>query len=301
MLSKAVLVDRIVNSLLKRGFEVFLTRGCFDIATKRDKLILIKCLTNIDGLNQEHAKSLRSISYFLSAHPFVISVRNNRNFLANDMIYSRFELPVVTLEMFERVIEEEAYKTMSAKGRHAVEIDELALRTKRNELNFTLDELSKLVGISKKAMYEIENKRTNPTEHTATKLERTLKIKLRKIYQPQPAEKSEVQPANALQRIVNKELDRMGVENTSVRHAPFEIVGRGKYTFMTGLSKNTRKMKRIAGPVKKISTLVESSAFFVSKKSREKTVEGLPILLEQDLSEIESEKELKKLIEEYAE
>jgi len=217
------------------------------------------------------------------------------------MIYSRFDIPVVTMKMFERVIEEEAYKRMSAKGRHTVEIDTSALRTKRNELNFTLDELSKLVGISKKSLYEIESKRTNPTEKTASKLERTLKTKLRKIYQPQPAEKVEVRPANALQRIVNKELDRMGVENTPVRHAPFEIIGRGEHSFITGLSRNTRKMKRVAGPVKKISTLVESSAFFVSKKSREKTVEGLPIFLEQDLPEIESEKELKKLIEEYAE
>ncbi len=51
MLNRTVLTTRLVNSLLKREFEVFLTHGCFDIAAKREKLVLIKSLINIDGLN----------------------------------------------------------------------------------------------------------------------------------------------------------------------------------------------------------------------------------------------------------
>jgi putative transcriptional regulator len=304
MFNLSVLRERIVNSLLKREFEVFITRGCFDIAAKREKLMLIKSLVNIDGLNPQQAQSLRAASYFLTAYPFVVSMRTNRGFLTDDLVYSRFAVPVVTPKMFEDIIEEEAYSSKSAKGRHTVEIDTGALRAKRYELKFTLEELANLIGLSKKALYEIEKKRTNPTEHTVKKLERVLKIELRNIYKPQPTEQTCTQPANELQKTVSKELGRMGVENSPVQHAPFEIAGKEStkenFSLITGLSANTTKIKREAGAFKKLSGIFSSSAFFVAKRTEEKLkrVEGVPVLLEEELPEIESAKELKKIIEE---
>jgi putative transcriptional regulator len=298
MLDRSALTNRLVNSLLKKEFEVFLTRGCFDIAAKRDNLVLIKSLINIDGLSPNQAQNLRTVSYFLSAHPFVVSTRNNRSSLADDMIYSRFELPVVTPRMFDDIIEEEAYASKSAKGRHTTEIDTDALRAKRYELKFTLDELANIIGISKKALYEIESKRTDPTESTLKKLERTLKIKLRNIYKPQPAEQTYTKPASKLQKTVNKELNRMGIENSPVQHAPFEIIGKEKFSVITGLSVNTKKIKHEAVIVKKLSGIFSSSAFFVSKRTEHKSVDGVPVLLEEELPEIESASQLQKLIEE---
>lgn len=298
MLNRTVLTTRLVNSLLKREFEVFLTRGCFDIAAKREKLVLIKSLMNVDGFHPQQAQSLRTVSYFLSACPFVVCMRNNRGFLEDSMIYSRFDVPVVTPKMFDDIIEEEAYASKSAKGRHTIEIDTDALRTKRYELKFTLNELANLVGISKKALYEIENKRTNPTERTAKKLERMLKINIRNIYKPKPAEQTYSEPTSNLQRTVGKELSRMGVENSPVQYTPFEIVGKEEFSLITGLSENTKKIKRKVTIVKKLSSIFSSSAFFVSKYTEEKSVDGIAVLLEEELTEIGSAKELKKLIEE---
>lgn len=301
MLNRLALTGRLVNSLLKKEFEVFLTRGCFDIAAKRESLLLIKSLINIDGFNPQQAQSLRTVSYFLSACPFVVSMRNNRGFLTDSMIYSRFDVPVVTLKMFENILEEDAYSSKSAKGRHTIEIDVDALRSKRYELKFTLEELANLIGISKKALYEIENKRTNPTERTAKKLERSLKIKLRSIYRPQPAGPTYANPANKLQKTVSTELSRMGMENSPVQHAAFEIIGKEKFSFIAGCSANTKKIRREAVAVKKLSGIFSSSAFFVAKHSEEKSVDGVPVLLEQELPAIASVKELEKLIKESSE
>ena len=298
MFNRTALTGRLVNSLLKKEFEVFLTRGCFDIAAKRENLLLIKSLINIDGFNSQQARSLRTVSYFLAACPFVVSMRNNRGSLADGMIYSRFDVPVVTPRLFENILEEDAYNTKSAKGRHTAEVDTDALRSKRYELKFTLEELADIIGISKKALYEIENKRTSPTERTAKKLERILKIKLCSIYKPQPAEPTYAKPANKLQKIVSTELSRIGMKNSPVQHAPFEIIGKEKFSVITGLSANTKKIRREASAVKKLSSIFSSSAFFVAKRSEEKSVSGVPVLLEQELPEIESVKELKKLIKE---
>lgn len=295
-MNKTLMVNRLVNNLLKHEYEVFLSRGCFDIAAKRDSLMLIKSLTNVDGLNPQHAAGLKTVSYFVSAHPFVVSMRTNRSFLTDDTVYSRFDIPVVTPKMFSNILDDDAYAASSAKGRHTVEIDADALRKRRYEMRFTLEELGQLVGITKKAMYEIESKRTNPTERTAKKLERMLKTKLKKTYEPKSVEKSTMQPKDSLQKKVSNELGRIGVENSPVHNAPFEIVGKESFSVITGLSKNTKKIKHTAVSVKRLSGIFGSSAFFVSRHTKERSVSGVPVLHEDELPSIESTKELKKLI-----
>jgi putative transcriptional regulator len=312
MITRSILTDGIVNSLLENEFEVLLTRGCFDIAAKREQLVLIKALTNIDGFDQEQAQSLRTISYYVSAHPFVVSVRTNRSILVDNTVYERFDLPVVTPRTFGTMLDEDAYVLNSAKGRHTVEVDTGKLRAKRYEMEFTLEELANLVGISKKAMYEIESKRTNPTEDTARKIEIALKVKLKTLYNPLAKERSSDEDtrmknlpsmhdqkySDPLQKAVNKELDRIGIRNSPVSHAPFEIVGRDRKTIITGISELPERIEKVASPVSKISKIFGGMAFMVTRQKKEKRVDGLPVFVEKDLEEIGSAKELEEKIEE---
>src|SRR3990172_478430 len=164
LFDKTFLVNKIVKTLQKNEYEVFQTQGSFDIAARREHLLLVKTLLNADSLTPEQALSLRAIAYFVSAYPFVVSLKNNREFLQKEMVYSRFELPVFNPDFFDSMIAEEAEAVQSAKGRHTVEINAFDLREKRQELGLTLEQLAEELGISKKALYEIENKRVNPTE-----------------------------------------------------------------------------------------------------------------------------------------
>ena len=159
MFDKCFLLNKVVKILENNEFEVYTTYGCFDIAAKRENVLLIKVLVNADGLNKEQASSLQATSHFLSAYPFVIAMKNNREFLEDKIVYSRFDLPVVTPKLFEEMMTDDIKAIQSAKGRHTEEINCFALREKRKEIGYTLEQLGKIVGISKKALYEIENKR----------------------------------------------------------------------------------------------------------------------------------------------
>jgi len=299
MFNKSFLVNKIVNSLLSNKFEVFLTHGCFDIAAKKNHLMLIKSLINVDGLNQEQAMSLRAISYFLSAYPLVVSVKTNRSFLENEIIYSRFQLPVMTPELLSRILEEELVPAIeSSRGKHTVGIDFNGLREKRKQMNLTLEGMAEKIGISKKALYEIENNRVNPTNETVKKLETVLKVDLKNSYQLKTAEKTYLNPKDDFQNKVSKELSRIGVDNSSVYSAPFEIVGKEKFSLITNLSKNCVEIKKEATVVKRLSSIFSSRAVFIVKKSKEQSVEGVPIVLESELPEIETSKELGKILEE---
>jgi putative transcriptional regulator len=296
------MTDGIVSSLIRKDFDVLVTRGCFDIAAKREGIVLVKSLTNIDGLSQEQAMSLAKISHYVSAHPYVISVRTNRTILSDNMVYERFDLPVLTPKTFESVLGEDAYLNRAAKGRHTVEVNAALVRERRQEMRFTLDELAVLVGISKKAMYEIESRRTNPTEKTARKLEVTLRAKIRTLYGPSkvsapiPEAKFKIESKDPLQHSVNKELVRMGIDNSPVSHAPFEIVGKDRKPILTGISETQESVGKIASQVCKISKIFGSMAFMVARQKTERKVNGLPIFLEKELEEISSAKELEEKI-----
>jgi putative transcriptional regulator len=255
-------------------------------------------LINIDGLDEGQALSLRAISYFLSAYPLVISMKTNRGFLSDDIIYSRFNLQVITPDTFRSILEEELIPKMAAKGRHTISIDSSALREKRKEMQLSLGELSKLVGISKKALYEIESRRVNPTDETVKKLEAVLKVELKNPFELKAAEKTYLKPKEEFQGRVSRELSRIGIDNSSVYSAPFEIIGRERFSIITSLSKNSVKIRRNVNTLKRLSSLFSSKAVFVAKRCEEKAVEGIPIILESELLEIESSKELGKILEE---
>ena len=298
MFDKSFLLNKVVNTLQKSEFEVFITHGCFDIAARRENLILIKTLLNVDGLNQDHALSLRTVSHFISAYPFVISTKTNRGMLSDDVVYSRFDIPVLTPNLFEEMLtEEDVVVDQSAKGRHTQEINVFALHERRRELNYTLESLANEIGISKKALYEIENKRVNPTRETVKKLEAMLSITLTMPYEMKHVEPAYLKPKNEFESNVSKEFARIGIDNSSVYSAPFEIVGREKFSIVTSLSRDARKIKRDSTMVKGLSRTLNSKVVFVTKGVERKTVDGVPIILESELAEMESMKELSEALE----
>ncbi len=301
MFDKTFLVNKVVNALQKSEYETFLTQGSFDIAARKEHLLLIKTLLNVDALTSDQALSLRAIAHFVSAYPLVVSLKNNREFLKSEIVYSRFELPVLTPEFFESMIVEDVMAIRSAKGRHTVDINSTALRDKRQEMGLTLEQLADAVGISKKALYEIENKRVNPSVQTARKLELMLGVKLRIPYEMKAAGSVYLEPGDEFQRRVSREFSRIGIDNTSVYSSPFEIIGRERFSLITSVSKDAAKIRRSAGLMKRISSFLSTKALFISRKTEEESVEGIPVVLESELPEIESGKEFSRIIEEKEE
>jgi putative transcriptional regulator len=298
MFDKNFLVQKLVNSLQKREYKVLTTEGAFDVAAKRENLLLLKVLLNVDSLKEEQALSLRAVAHFTSAYPFIISLHSNRQILEKNVVYSRFEIPVVAPELFEAIIDEEAEIFHSAKGRYTTEIDSRKLRERRIELKLTLEKLAELVGISKKALYEIEKSKVNPTKETARKLEFALSIKLRKNYEAKPISETILKPKTALQKKVHKEFHRIGIKNSPVYFGPVELVGREKFSLISRLSKNAEKLRREVTLVKRLSRIFSSNAVFVVRETREQNIGGVPVFSEAELPEIRDSNEFKKIIEE---
>jgi len=150
-------------------------------------------------------------------------------------------------------------------------------------------------------LYEIENQRVNPTVDTVQKLEELLGIDLKIPYKMERVERTYIEPKNEFQKKVSLEFSRLGVDNSAVTSASFEIIGKEKTSLITGLSNNTVKIKKVVSQVKGLSFIFSSQGMFVAKKSHEHAIDGVPIVLESELPELESSRELSKLIKEKSE
>ncbi|MBI2545303.1 MAG: helix-turn-helix domain-containing protein [Candidatus Aenigmarchaeota archaeon] len=299
MFDKTILMSKVLDILHNNGFETFVTNGSFDIVAKRENLFLIKVLMNIDSLDESHALDLRAISHFLSAYPFVISIRNNREHLDDEIVYTRFDLPATTPKLFQLMLQDDNIEVIhSSKGRHTQEVNVFNLKETRKQIGYTLEQLANRVGISKKAMYEIESKRVNPQQGTVRKLESVLKIELRMPYELKHAEPVHLKPKDNFGKSVSDELNRLGIDNSSVNSAPFELIGRENFSLITNLSNTPSDIKHEIIEMKKLSEISESKAVLISKRTIKESIEGIPIISENELSEIKHSKELGKIIDE---
>ena len=69
----------------------------FDLVARRDDtLLIIKVLSNIDGLSEDVGNELRALAYLLKATPLLIGEKNGMNHLEDDVVYFRFGIQTVT-------------------------------------------------------------------------------------------------------------------------------------------------------------------------------------------------------------
>jgi len=290
---KTKLLNKVLKILNLNGFQTLFLGRCFDIIGKNGKTLLIKVLVNIDGLTKDDARNMKIVSQFFSAYSLTVSVKSNRGLLSENIIYSRFGIPVMTLRCFETIIKNEWLPSITAiKGKHVVEIDTELLRREREKMNLSLELLSKKVNISKKCLYEIENNRVNPTEETVKKLEEFFGIQLKKPYELKSVMVSEtITPKTPFERKVCSKFRELKIDHSCLISLPFEIIGKKRKPLLAGLSEDERRLETRARIFNELSSFVGTTSVFIIKRSKRKNIGGVPVILESEISEMKSYKD----------
>lgn len=298
-MKKHEILSQIVDALLLHDFSVMLSKGCFDIAAKREVKLLIKVLTNIDGLLKNHANSIKIVAKFLSANPLIISLHTNRQRLSRNVVYSRFGIPVMTPETFETLLFEDFLPHVySAKGKHLVEIDVRKMKRQRIALGMSMKQLASKVGISVKAVYEIENERVRPTLSTVKAIEDVLGISLVVPYKLESVKEVEViEPKRALERYVFEIFKKIGIQSSGLTSSQIDIIGKEAEVLVTVVNENSKKLEVKADSLRRFVEFFSSRGFFIVEMSRVKSLHGLPVIEKDELSSIESINDLKSLLE----
>ena len=87
--------------LAKAGYDISaplsLRSVCFDVVARRGKdLLIIKVLSNVDAFSRENAEEMKVLADALSASPILIGERSSSGELEAGIVYSRFNIPILS-------------------------------------------------------------------------------------------------------------------------------------------------------------------------------------------------------------
>ncbi|MFN3528050.1 MAG: hypothetical protein ACK4YO_03005 [Candidatus Altarchaeaceae archaeon] len=153
-------IYEIANELEERKFKVIIydsIRSCFDIlAGIMEDIFIIKVFEFVEALNKENAYELKTLSNYLSAIPFIISKRSKSSILNDDVVYFRYEIPVVTKNLFINIIDKNFPFIYAVRGNYCMDIDIRIFNNIKKNLNLTLEDIAEQLNVSTQAVYRYE-------------------------------------------------------------------------------------------------------------------------------------------------
>jgi putative transcriptional regulator len=288
--------QQVIKFLEKSEYATCEYKGCFDIAAKKESLLILKVMLNIDGFSAEQAKNLKIISSNLDAYPFLIGVQTNREKLKKGIVYERFETPTVSLETFEDLIVNSIFPVIYRdRGGMYVKIDSAILREVRKKKNLSQRELAESIGINKKVIYEHEKKQLRMLLEIAQKLEGILD---HRIIEPidvfKKFDDEHGNPQGEMENVVKKKLETLGFETNFVKQAPVDVFAKEKTIFLSDIEMNKRKITKHAAKLKDFVNLVKKPAIIITDESKNEEISGIQVIERKDLKDMGKKELIKK-------
>jgi putative transcriptional regulator len=319
---RADLIAHVLEILNDAGFIV--SRRCetrsFDLAARRSEITLLaKIMRNIDGLNEDVAKSIKRAAFCLLASPLVVGERTGASFLEDDVVYHRYGIPALNphtlYDYFAEGIEPCVY---SATGGVYVNIDGAAMKVAREKKDLSLGDIASELGVSRRSISKYEEGGMSATIDLALKLEEILDTSLiapleflNKDQEGPPPEvlSTRVEEATSdLERHILRAMEKMGFEIFTTAYAPFSAVSfpessskaRGECAkILTGVSEYTERMVKRARIVSSVSQVTRTkSVFVVNGKVKSVQIDDTVLIGKDELKRIRDPEEFTTVIEE---
>ncbi len=305
------MLQEIHDLLTAHGFETsrIYERSCFDlIARKKLLLLLLKVLVNVDAINNLHATEIKKVAYTFLAAPLIIGLRSKKDYLEEDVVYERHGIPVIAFQTLKNMlIDGDRPEVFADRGGYYVQIDGEVLRKFREKYNLSLKELANLAHVSRETIYKYERGIVRACPETAIVLEQLLNIKIIlsiNLFKTPSINKKIVDTAHDKKA---EKLAELGLGVIKTQRTPFDALVKDQKlenTLITNLEKNRdpRTLKRMVIPLKDLSFVTGSDAVFILKNPRIKeSFEGIPVIKDWEIDEMESASDFLKVIAERRE
>lgn len=305
------LIDSVREVLAKTGFFLSEPHGerglCFDFVARRDNLLLIvKVLQNVDALNKATAEELKNIARSLRGSPVVLGDRTGTGALEAGVIYSRFDVPILSrktfLDFFEEGVPPFIY---SAPGGLYVRLDTETLRKVREQGQMSLGSLAEIAGVSRRTI-QMYLEGMSASIDVAARLEAFLREPL--VLPMDPFElitgtESVALPSphlEAFERELFQRLERLGYSVLPTIRSPFDGLARHEETtYLAGVESADTKLEKKATIVSNIGRVVEKDAvIFVEHRTVRLSIQGLPVIAREELRKVKDRDAVEDLIAE---
>jgi putative transcriptional regulator len=300
-MTRETLLNQLKQRLFTHGFtyqDFSDSNSSFDLIARKQNLVLVlKVLSNIDSLRAEHARDLQKIGNVFHAHSLIIGEKSKVFQLHADVLYERYELPVLSLDGFEQLLESKLPMQRSFKGQNVVELDTDLLRKQREANALTLKDLSQRAGISLESLHRYEHGQPAQLE-AAEKLERLLNVRLIRginVFQSLELEKEE-DPTPTNNHSVLDQLQELGLKLSVFERAPLNAAAK-EHELMVSHAETKQHLSKKAYSLEKTRRIMHYPGVIIAKESKHLSIGNVPILKQDELSTFSNADDLLRELE----
>ncbi|MGB7532914.1 MAG: transcriptional regulator [Halobacteriota archaeon] len=325
---KKDLIARVMETLQEAGFIVSSrceARG-FDLAARREEITLLaKILHNIDGINEDVARSIKRAAFCLLASPVVIGEKRGTSFLEDDVVYHRYGIPALNAHtLYDYFVGGVHPYVYSATGGLYVNIDGEEMKWARERKELSLGDVAAELGVSRRSVSKYEEGGTSTTIDIALKLEEILDTKLIEILEFLKSEFENHLPrqarditgarveevASGLEKDILGIMEEIGFEIFRTAYAPFNAVSlpqsqrvsreeSERMKILTGISKYTERMIKRARIISSLSRVTRTkSVLVVNGNVKRVQVDNTVLIRKEELKKIRDPEEFTCMMEE---
>jgi len=317
-MSRAALVGNVVAMLEDAGFtvseECAIRPKSFDVvARRRNDLLLLKILGNIDAFDGPTGLEMRRLGSYLRGTALVIGLRTRDKALEPGVMYVRHGVPVLSPDtaynLFVEGVEPLIY---AAPGGLYVTIDGDILAERRQERGWSLGRLATELGVSRRTISKYEDGMDASIE-VAMRLEELFGSELTRplnVFEGAAAVRKERDldpepPTDDPESAMFEVLTHLGFVVHPTARAPFRTVSEDEADretpMITGHSRFTKTAEKRARIMASIGRVARThSVYFVDSAPRAR-IEGTAIIEREEVEAIEASDELRDLIRERGE
>jgi putative transcriptional regulator len=303
MMDKELLAERVEEVLRQAGFSTsdrcYLRPRSFDLAARKgDQFLLLKILSNIDGLNEQTALEVRRLAKHLFASPLLVGEKTRDQYLERGAVYFRYGIPTLSLFTFaDCLLDGSLPLVYAAHGGLYVRIDGSKMRQLRLERGISLGALASELGVSRRTISKYEVEDMDTSVDVALKLEEIFMQELIQPVDPFHPKNVEEGQGHVTDKILLLLLE-IGFEVVPTSQAPFNAITRDEgLVTLTGVSKFSQSMLKKARLMSSLSAVARTkSVVIVDGETKLECIEETAIIEKRELETIDEPCEFNNLV-----
>lgn len=303
MMDKELLAESVSGLLKQAGFTIsarcYLRPRSFDLAARKEDLfILIKILSNIDGLNERTAVEVRRLAKHLLGRTILVGEKSRDQYLERGAVYFRYGIPTVSVPtLADCLLDGVLPLVYAAHGGLYVRIDGSLIRQLRLDRGISLGALASRLGVSRRTISKYEMESMDTSIEVAVKLEEIFEEELILPVDLFKSGNLEDKPEQITDNILQL-LSKIGFEVFPIAQAPFNAVTRDEdLVVLTGISKFSQNMLKKAQLMSSLSTVARThSAVIVEGESKVECIGDTAIIEKRELNTICRTSEFEDLV-----
>ena len=286
---KQTLLDKVSIFLLKKGFTLKnLTRTCFDILARRnEQILLIKALEDANSISRQYTEEMITVSSYINASPLIVAEKAGRR-LEDNIVYSRFDIYTLNFNTFLNCISNRFPFVRRSKAGLTASVVGKKLKEKREELGYSLNALSKRIGVTSRMIIKYENENSEVTINRAMKI---YDLFGHNVFNEIDVFMNRNPPESKFETEVSRKYVELGFDATETKKTPFDIIARKDDELIL-----TEVSDKVDPQMESLSKLLEADNLVIFQKKKPK---NMPSMTKKEFMDFDKANELVKFLKEF--